>query len=174
MPHSLKNKIKSLCYKGELSEKERDRIIQALEQQPSEDCISRESVIEWLKDKDIIKTKNQEENARKELAFLSSVIPQSKIGHWIRTRTWEHDGELYCSKCGFVPHDERDCHNFCPNCGAKMESVTPQPKIGHWIIIDDCEQFIAKCSECGRIEDSRMINKYPYCHCGAKMEVTNE
>jgi len=44
-----------------------------------------------------------------------------------------------------------------------------EAKTGHWIIIDDCEHFIAKCSECGRIEDSRMINKYPYCHCGAKM-----
>lgn len=75
MTHSLKNKIKSLCYKGELSEKERDRIIQALEQQPSEDCISKESVIEWLKDKDIIKMNYQEENARRELAELTSVIP---------------------------------------------------------------------------------------------------
>lgn len=50
-----------------------------------------------------------------------------------------------------------------------LSSVTPQPKMGHWIIIDDCEQFIAKCSECGRVEDSRMISKYPYCLCGAKM-----
>lgn len=50
-------------------------------------------------------------------------------------------------------------------------SVTPKTKIGHWIIIDDCEYFIAECSECGRIEDSRMISEYPYCHCGAKMEV---
>ena len=40
-----------------------------------EDCISRESVIEWLKDKDIIKTKNQEENARRSLAELASVTP---------------------------------------------------------------------------------------------------
>lgn len=54
---------------------------------------------------------------------------------------------------------------------SELPSVTPQPKMGKWIIIDDCEQFIAKCSECGRIEDSRMISKYPYCHCGAKMEV---
>ena len=96
-----------------------DQAIKALEQQPCDDCISREAVIEWLKDKDVIKMKYQEENARRGLASLPS--------------------------------------------------VTPQPKIGHWIIIDDCEQFIAKCSECGRIEDSRMINKYPYCHCGAKM-----
>lgn len=40
-----------------------------------EDVISRESVIEWLKDKDIIKTKNQEENARRELAELPSAPP---------------------------------------------------------------------------------------------------
>ena len=50
-----------------------------------------------------------------------------------------------------------------------LPPVAPQPKTGHWIIIDDCEQFLAKCSECGRIEDIRMISKYPYCHCGAKM-----
>ena len=49
--------------------------IKALEQQPSENCISKELVIEWLKDKDIIKTKNQEENARRELAELPSVTP---------------------------------------------------------------------------------------------------
>lgn len=31
MPHSLKSKIKSLCYKGEITEQERDRLIDALE-----------------------------------------------------------------------------------------------------------------------------------------------
>lgn len=46
-------------------------------------------------------------------------------------------------------------------------------KTGRWIIVDDCERFIVKCSECGRIEDSRMISKYPYCHCGARMEEEN-
>ena len=55
-----------------------------------------------------------------------------------------------------------------------LPPVTPQQKVGKWIIIDDCEHFIAKCSECGRIEDSRMINKYPYCHCGAKMLQANK
>ena len=49
--------------------------IKALEQQSCEDCISKEAVIEWLKDKDIIKTKNQEENARRELTYLTSVTP---------------------------------------------------------------------------------------------------
>ena len=40
---------------------------------------------------------------------------------------------------------------------------------GEWIIIDDCEHFIAKCSVCGRIEDSRLIKNYPFCRCGADM-----
>lgn len=50
---------------------------------------------------------------------------------------------------------------------AKIANGTPQ-KHGKWIIIDNCEQFIAKCSECGETVDSRMISKYPYCHCGVK------
>ena len=49
------------------------------------------------------------------------------------------------------------------------EALSAEPKTGHWIIIDDCEKFIAKCSECGQIEDSRRIGKYAYCHCGARM-----
>ena len=53
--------------------------------------------------------------------------------------------------------------------------VLPEPEVaferpqGEWIIVDDTEQFIAKCSVCGRIEDSRMVKDYPFCHCGADM-----
>lgn len=42
--------------------------------------------------------------------------------------------------------------------------------LGEWIIIDDTEKFIAKCSVCGRIEDSRMVKYHPYCRCGAYMQ----
>lgn len=52
---------------------------------------------------------------------IKSLSSAEKEGKWIRTRTWEHDGELYCSVCGFAPYDERDCDNFCTHCGAKME-----------------------------------------------------
>lgn len=52
-----------------------------------------------------------------------------------------------------------------------IPSADVQPiRRGHWIIIDDTEQFIAKCSVCERIEDSRCIDDIPYCHCGAKMD----
>lgn len=67
--------------------------------------------------------------------------------------------------CG-VPFDEKGIDIVIK----ELPPVNPQPKIGHWIIVDDCEKFIAKCSVCGRIEDSRMVHKYPYCHCGAKMK----
>lgn len=57
-----------------------------------------------------------------------------------------------------------------------IEALEKEPKTGHWILIDDEDEnederklFMAKCSECGEIVDSRMISKYPYCHCGAKM-----
>lgn len=45
---------------------------------------------------------------------------------------------------------------------------------GKWIIIDDTEKFIAKCSVCGRIEDSRVVKDYPFCHCGADMRGAEE
>lgn len=50
-----------------------------------------------------------------------------------------------------------------------IQALEQKANTGHWIIIDDCEKFIAKCSECGEVVDSRMINDYPYCHCGARM-----
>lgn len=49
------------------------------------------------------------------------------------------------------------------------KTLNPKIKQGEWIIIDDTEKFIAKCSICGRIEDSRMVKDYPFCHCGAEM-----
>lgn len=42
--------------------------------------------------------------------------------------------------------------------------------LGEWIIVDDTEKFIAKCSVCGRIEDSRMVKHHPFCRCGAYMQ----
>ena len=45
---------------------------------------------------------------------------EPKRGEWITTKTWNHDGEPYCSNCDFAPYDDRDALDFCPNCGAKM------------------------------------------------------
>lgn len=58
MANSLRNKIKHFCYKGELSESERDRLLNALDdtelnQQPCEDTLDRIiTQIEQVRDKD--------------------------------------------------------------------------------------------------------------------------
>lgn len=91
--------------------------IKALKLQPCEDCISRESVIEWLKDKDIIKIKNQEENARRELAELPSVTPERPKGKWIEdTQT---GFKIRCSKCG--ARNFGADRAYCPRCGRQMK-----------------------------------------------------
>ena len=50
MPNSLKCKIKHLCHNGTITERERDRIIKALEQEPILDKIRAEIDFEenWL------------------------------------------------------------------------------------------------------------------------------
>ena len=40
-----------------------------------------------------------------------------------------------------------------------------------WHIVDDCEQFIAKCKKCGHIEDTRNLPKIcPKCASKEEME----
>lgn len=44
------------------------------------------------------------------------------VGEWITTRTWEHDGDPYCSLCGFencYTTNSRD-FKYCPNCGTRL------------------------------------------------------
>ncbi len=63
----------------------------------------------------------------------------------------------------------------------KLPPVTPKPRTGKWIETlaeDACGELYSywACSECGRsvgynladIKD--VLEEYPYCHCGAKME----
>ena len=62
----------------------------------------------------------------------------------------------------------------------ELPSVTPQPKTGRWVTqmifstkLNDEPMREYECSECGRrirCTKSQLVN-YPYCHCGAKMEV---
>ena len=56
----------------------------------------------------------------KALAEVLSAEP--KKGKWITTRTWEHDGEIYCDQCGSEAPTKGDYRqiktNFCPDCGS--------------------------------------------------------
>ena len=108
-----------------------NELLDRLEQEPCEDTISIQAVIEWLKAKDIIKLSSQVDTARKELKALPHGKPQQKTGYWIRwyeqketERCIEHIPHCKCSECG----KEYDSHSsqfikYCSECGAKMSEV---------------------------------------------------
>ena len=95
-----------------------------------------------------------------------------------------------CGKCPYYKDHDRDIITEAYNDGYKTakeefenhklvnnsqelvkELVKEKSEIprGEWVIVDDTEKFIAKCSICGRIEDSRMVKYHPFCRCGADM-----
>ncbi len=56
-------------------------------------------------------------------------VPETNVGKWTTERTQEHDGEWYCSECGYVPVVMSDDMKYCPGCGRKMSLPEP-PKEG--------------------------------------------
>ena len=103
--------------------------IKALEQEPCEDCISRQAVLNEI---DRYIEKVQSTGAKDDFISFSelvvkqlpSVTPQPKTGHWVEHGVKE--GFLIekytCSECDYYSGNRTT--NFCPNCGAKM--VEPQ------------------------------------------------
>jgi hypothetical protein len=103
-----------------------DLAIKALEQQPCEDCISREKVFEqiscWVNSGEYRYT-NATYYLTRRIQGISSVTPQQETGKWINKGDYAE-----CSNCGAnsgvqyngvepVPFNTR----YCPNCGTKME-----------------------------------------------------
>lgn len=95
-----------------------DLAIQALEQQSSDDCISRayiEPIVEELENICI----NGDEHILSLLSNIKNappVILQQKMGHWIAMS--EGFTPYECSECGTVEFKKS---KYCPKCGAKME-----------------------------------------------------
>lgn len=91
-----------------------------LEQEPCEDAISRQAVLNMqyriddsatLSTRDIVNVDDIED--------LPPVTPQPKTGHWIerRSRATGHI-ESVCSECG--AEEGYPYNDYCGNCGAKM------------------------------------------------------
>lgn len=109
--------------------------IKALEQQPSDDCVSRQEVLDVLKDKwNMFSDANdamQESIAT--IEALPPVTPQPEVGRWMRktkvdglydisgVKTW--GVKCQCDRCDFTTTVIEDFgyYTYCPNCGAKME-----------------------------------------------------
>ena len=108
---------------GWMSEKEKryvnacDMAIEALEQEPCENAISRQAVL------DMMQMRIGGKELYKAIYNLPPVTPQSKTGRWIHIledwNKWE------CSECGFTKRTDVHVdigYKYCPNCGCCMES----------------------------------------------------
>ena len=86
--------------------------IEALEQEPCEDAISRADVKKYLSAPDANGDRVIYES---DLDLLPTVIPQQKIGKWER---YVNDYKK-CSICEAIVKSYHS-YKYCPNCGAKM------------------------------------------------------
>ena len=96
-----------------------------LEQEPCEDAISRDTVIERLKKEDkILYTTTGLNYLIRVVEGLPSVTPQPKIGHWIDIMVGDMPAQA-CDQCNtFYPLAYTGGgHKYCPNCGAKMQET---------------------------------------------------
>ena len=107
-----------------------DMAIKALEQQPCEDCISREATIDaiykkYIGGKDAIKNAPINDLYAEGLADavdaiweLPSVTPTRPTGKW--KKYLDERGILCCecSNCGYITNEP---DNYCPNCGCRVK-----------------------------------------------------
>lgn len=96
--------------------------IQALEQQPSEDCISREEVQDlisrWLSDYLLDETREALETINYKVGDMPPVKPKRPKGKWMECGGDEPWLKGYCcSLCNFTTTQKYD---YC-TCGAEME-----------------------------------------------------
>lgn len=87
-----------------------NKAINLLEQQPCDDCVSRQAVL------DLMQLKMGGKELYKAVYELPPVTPTRKVGKWIKT-----GGSFRCSECIVMPEftDIRTL-KYCPNCGVKM------------------------------------------------------
>ena len=105
-----------------------DIAIKALEQEPCEDAISRQAVLDVLRtmyDTHIVELDNGDEyidynDTVYEIEQLPPVTPQPKTGHWIEERT-----HMICPNCSDIWHYEEnqtERFKFCPTCGKGLNN----------------------------------------------------
>lgn len=97
-----------------------NEIIEALEkieQEPCDDCVSRQAVLDLVADYDLSMGQ-----VVKGIHALPPATPQPKVGYW----EWmQYDGNpnignWHCSECHSIG---RSYFDFCPFCGTKMSEI---------------------------------------------------
>jgi hypothetical protein len=105
-----------------------DIAVEAMERESCVDCISRQAVIDRIRNMEEWHTGDafNADRVIRHIKDLPSVNPQ-RTGHWIRQDNKKKPfyGWLFCSECDSVLGDKT---RFCSNCGARM--VEPQESEG--------------------------------------------
>jgi hypothetical protein len=110
-----------------------DMVIKALEQEPSNDCVSRKEVLEiydeWFATCNIA---DRKASPKAKINALPPVTPIRPKGHWIEIAKYS-DGmhKIECSECKNHIFDRghansinvKSKYKYCPNCGAEMSEV---------------------------------------------------
>lgn len=103
---------------------ELEKQVKTLSQEPSEDVVSRQAVLDYLKAN--VDDFPDYHEAIEAVLQLPSVRPQEQTGHWIRHDTG-HSIYYDCSRCGCIaPCTETadawlwKLSKYCPDCGAYM------------------------------------------------------
>lgn len=91
-------------------------------QEPCEDCISRQAVLEYIEGSEAeLGHSSENELVCQDIKEFPPVAPKLKTGHWIKH---EHNGiaHIECSECfSWFLSSHLLRNSYCPNCGAKME-----------------------------------------------------
>ena len=102
-----------------ITDEDADEIIESLEQEPCEGCISRKAAIDAIRD--CVNMDIYTIEVKECLEALPPVTPVKKAGKWI-INPYGIDARLICDNClASAPYNCRT--NYCPNCGRKMEGV---------------------------------------------------
>lgn len=97
----------------------------AISQEPCDDCISRQAVLDLFNRSDEYSWEMS--LLKRKIEKMPPVTPAEKVGKWTRELIRNEYGgcigaKMICSECGQDNgYDKR--MNFCPNCGAKMQEV---------------------------------------------------
>ena len=101
-----------------------------LEQQPCDDAISRQAVLDINERHHGQMPNHVNHEIWKEIKALPSVTPQPKMGKWVKTpKAVMGEGYMwYCDKCEYQVYQDSSrpypSEKFCPNCGQpKMQEV---------------------------------------------------
>ena len=120
---------------------ERDDVLKLLEQEPCEDAISRQAVLDAMNEVycHIEMIKKRPVNKTEQAMYLDmigavksvpSVTPQPKTGEWLENeviddkviKEWQSARCSVCDKYHTTPYMYYFSHyDYCPHCGAKME-----------------------------------------------------